>query len=37
MRVHLFLQNKTTIVLLKDLSEVLEQKSSRSEDISEAL
>ena len=37
MRVPLFLQNKTNIVLLKDLSEVLEQKLSRSKDISEAL
>ena len=31
MRVHLFLQNKTTVVLLKDISEALEQMTNHSE------
>ena len=35
MRVHQFLQNKTTAVLSKDISEALEQLPS-SKDISEA-
>ena len=35
MRVHLFLQNKTTIVLLKDISEALEQQQTTLKDISE--
>ena len=36
MRVHLFLQNKTTTVLSKDMSEALEQQQTTPKDISEA-